>query len=77
MESLTYHELLKVLKLARKESLRDHMTLLTTYSHAMRAREVVDLRIDTILNRRVKGSKQTRQPWFRIVASLCSTKCAG
>ncbi len=65
---LTPDEVLAVLRIARKRSLRDWAALLLAYSHGMRAQEVcnltlgdVDLRGSQIVIRRLKGSLQTTQ----------------
>jgi integrase/recombinase XerD len=68
-ECLTPDELLRVLKLAKERSPRDHAMVLLTYSHGMRAAEICNLTVDDLdlkaqqLDiRRVKGSLRTTQP---------------
>lgn len=65
---LTTDEVLTVLRVARKRSVRDWAALLLTYSHGLRAQETcnltvrdVDLKGGQITIRRLKGSLQTTQ----------------
>jgi len=67
MQYLTQDELLAVLKVARKEGVRDWLMILMAYNHGMRASEVVNVKLEDIRNnhiviRRLKGSKVTTQP---------------
>ncbi|MGA2978046.1 MAG: tyrosine-type recombinase/integrase [Terriglobales bacterium] len=64
MNSLTYDELLAVLKLARGHRTRDWVMILTAFSHGLRASEVCNLRTTDLTDghltiRRLKGSKVT------------------
>jgi site-specific recombinase XerD len=71
VKSITFlspDEVLNVLRVARKHSVRDWCALLLTYSHGMRAQEVcnltirdIDLKGGQIVIRRLKGSLQTTQ----------------
>lgn len=65
---LVPEEVLAVLRIARKRSVRDWAALLLTYSHGLRAQEVcnltvrdIDLKGGQIMIRRLKGSLQTVQ----------------
>jgi site-specific recombinase XerD len=65
---LTGDEVLSVLRIARKQSVRDWAALLLTYSHGLRVQETcnltvrdVDLKGGQITVRRLKGSLQTTQ----------------
>src|SRR5215472_2020928 len=69
MAFLTPEETLAVLKAARSRSSRDWAMILLAYRHGMRASEVcalrrddVDLKGESIIIRRLKGSLETRQP---------------
>jgi type 1 fimbriae regulatory protein FimB len=69
MKALTPDEVLKVLKVAAKESKRNAAMILLAFKHGMRASEVcnlrlgdVDLKIGEITIRRLKGSLKTTQP---------------
>lgn len=67
MNYLQPSELLSVLKIARAESLRDWLLILTAYRHGLRAGEVTALRTTDIIDgalsiKRLKGSKHTLQP---------------
>src|SRR5437762_2084420 len=68
MDCLETNELLRLLKVARTESPREHAMMLLAYVHGMRADEVcgllladVDLAGETITVRRLKGSATTVQ----------------
>lgn len=67
MEFLTPAELLQVLRIARKDSARNHLMILFAYSHGLRRSEVCAIRISDVKDnsltiRRLKGSKTTVQP---------------
>ena len=69
MAFLTPEEVLAVLKAARERSSRDWCMILLAYRHAMRASEVcglrrddLDLKGESIVIRRLKGSLETCQP---------------
>lgn len=67
MNYLQPDELLSVLKIARAESLRDWLLILTAYRHGLRAGEVTNLRTTDIVDgslsiKRLKGSRHTIQP---------------
>jgi type 1 fimbriae regulatory protein FimB len=69
MTFLTPEEMLAVLKAARSRSSRDWAMILLAYRHGMRASEVcglrrndVDLKSESIIIRRLKGSLETCQP---------------
>ncbi len=64
--SLNEKEILSVLKIAREQSLRDWLLILTTFSHGLRASEACSIRLADIKDgaltvRRLKGSKTTCQ----------------
>src|SRR6202162_5448346 len=65
-------ELLDVFEVARRCSARDHALLIVCFQHALRATELVSLRLADIdwrnmeiTIRRLKGSLKTTQPLFR------------
>jgi len=65
--SLTQEELLGLLKAAKEHSDRDHLLLLVTFSHGLRASEAIGLRKDHFRDghiqvKRLKGSLKTTQP---------------
>lgn len=67
MQFLTPEEILRILKVARQHSQRDHLMILMAYSHGLRATEVCQIRLADISNgsltiRRLKNSKTTVQP---------------
>lgn len=67
MDFLTPKELLRVLRLAKEKSLRDHLMILFSFKHGLRASEVCDIRLTDIKDNalttaRLKGSKLTVQP---------------
>jgi len=68
MTYLTQDELLAVLKIARRESLRDWLMILLAFNHGLRASEVTNIKLEDIRGnreiviRRLKGSKITTQP---------------
>jgi type 1 fimbriae regulatory protein FimB len=64
MQSLSYDELLDVLKAARASSVRNWVMILTAFSHGLRASEVCGLRMSDLIDghltiRRLKNSKRT------------------
>jgi len=66
MEHLTEMELLKILKVAREESIRDWTLILVAYKHGLRASETASLTLDDLKDgcldiRRRKGSLRTLQ----------------
>jgi integrase len=69
MKPLEPSEILKVLKIAAKDSARNHAMILLAYRHGMRASEVcglkladIDMKNGEITVRRLKGSLRTVQP---------------
>jgi type 1 fimbriae regulatory protein FimB len=71
MSYLSPDELLKVLRVARKDSLRNWCMILVSYRHGLRASEVcglrrgdVDLKASSIDVQRLKGSLRTQQPLY-------------
>jgi integrase/recombinase XerD len=67
MQHLNRTELLALLKVAKEQSERDWLLLLTTFWHGLRASEATGLRTDQIRDgylsvQRLKGSLKTRQP---------------
>ena len=70
MKSLQREELTRLLRAARAHSKRDHLLILTAYSHGLRASEVVNLTDQNIRDgfltvQRLKGSMRTCQPLVR------------
>lgn len=70
-QSLSKHELLKVLSTAREHSTRDWALLTVIYSHGLRASEAAALKLSDIKNdqlhvARLKGSRETTQPIFTV-----------
>lgn len=68
MKALTTEETLRVLKVARSRSARDHAMILLAYMHGLRASEVcgltlsnIDLRTQSIDVQRLKNSRHTVQ----------------
>jgi type 1 fimbriae regulatory protein FimB len=68
LQALDKKELTAIVKLAAAESKRNHAMILTAFKHGMRASEVCDLRLgdidlknDTIVVRRLKGSLKSHQ----------------
>jgi len=64
MTSLTYDELLAVLKEAKAHSVRNWAMILTAFSHGLRATEVCNLRMSDLVDghltiKRLKGSNTT------------------
>lgn len=69
MKALTSEEIIKVLKVAANDSIRNHAMILLAYRHGMRASEIcglrlsdVDLKTGEVVIRRLKGSLKTTQP---------------
>lgn len=78
LKHLTEDELLDVFEAARHRSARDHAMLLVCFQHALRASELVSLKISDIDWRnmeitiqRLKGSLKTTQPLFRMRGRPC------
>jgi integrase/recombinase XerD len=70
MDFLTKQDVEKVLRIAHRESARDHLMLLLSFGHALRASEVVNLRVRDVSNgtiyvARRKGSLVTDQPLLK------------
>jgi integrase/recombinase XerD len=66
---MTYEELLRVLRVARKRSTRDWCMLLLAYGHGLRTTEVCNLQLEDVTGgvlfvRRLKGSRSTAQPLY-------------
>src|ERR1700722_1769682 len=68
---LTPEEILATLKIARARSARDWCMVLLAYRHGLRASEVcnlrladIDLKRQSIIVRRLKGSLETTQPLY-------------
>src|SRR5450755_1654946 len=67
MQHLNRTELLALLRVAKEQSERDWLLLLTTFWHGLRASEATGLKTDQIRDgylsvQRLKGSLKTRQP---------------
>ncbi len=78
LKHLTEDELLDVFEEVRRRSVRDHAMLLVCFQHALRASELVALRLSQIDWRnmeitvqRLKGSLKTTQPLFRMRGRPC------
>ena len=78
LKHLTEDELLDVFETARRRSSRDHALLIVCFQHALRASELVSLRLGDIdwrnmeiTIRRLKGSLKTTQPLFRMRGRPC------
>jgi integrase len=78
LKHLIEDELLDVFETARRRSTRDHAMLLVCFQHALRASELVSLKVSDIDWRnmeitvqRLKGSLKTRQPLFRMRGRPC------
>jgi integrase len=78
LKHLTEDELLDVFETARRRSTRDHAMLLVCFQHALRASELVALKLADIDWRnmeitvqRLKGSLTTTQPLFRMRGRPC------
>jgi integrase len=78
LKHLIEEELLDVFETARRRSTRDHAMLLVCFQHALRASELVSLKVSDIDWRnmeitvqRLKGSLTTTQPLFRMRGRPC------
>lgn len=78
LKHLTEGELLDVFETARRRSSRDHAMLIVCFQHALRASELISLRLGDINWRnmeitiqRLKGSLKTTQPLFRMRGRPC------
>jgi integrase len=78
LKHLSEDELLDVFETARRRSSRDHALLIVCFQHALRASELVSLRLGDIdwrnmeiTIRRLKGSLKTTQPLFRMRGRPC------
>jgi integrase len=78
LKHLTEDELLDVFEAVRHRSTRDHAMLLVCFQHALRASELVSLKLSDIDWRnmemtiqRLKGSLKTTQPLFRMRGRPC------
>jgi len=78
LQHLSEDELLDVFEVARRRSARDHALLIVCFQHALRASELISLRLDDIDWRnmeitiqRLKGSLKTTQPLFRMRGRPC------
>jgi type 1 fimbriae regulatory protein FimB len=71
MSYLSPDELLRVLRVAKQDSIRNWCMILMSYRHGLRASEVctlrrgdVDLKASSIMVHRLKGSLKTQQPLY-------------
>ena len=78
LKHLSEDELLDVFETARRRSPRDHALLIVCFLHALRATELISLRLTDIDWRnmeitiqRLKGSLKTTQPLFRMRGRPC------
>lgn len=78
LKHLSEDELLDVFETARRRSARDHALLIVCFQHALRASELVTLKLADIDWRnmeitvqRLKGSLTTTQPLFRMRGRPC------
>src|SRR5271155_4293083 len=78
LKHLSEDELLDVFETARRRSTRDHALLIVCFQHALRASELISLRLGDIdwrnmeiTIRRLKGSLKTTQPLFRMRGRPC------
>jgi len=78
LKHLTEDELLDVFETARRRSSRDHALLIVCFQHALRASELISLKLADvdwrnmeITIRRLKGSLKTTQPIFRMRGRPC------
>ena len=78
LKHLTENELLDVFEMARRRNARDHALLIVCFQHALRASELISLRLGDIdwrnmevTIRRLKGSLKTIQPLFRMRGRPC------
>jgi integrase/recombinase XerD len=78
LKHLSEDELLDVFEAARRRSPRDHALLIVCFQHALRASELISLKLGDIDWRnmeitiqRLKGSLKTTQPLFRMRGRPC------
>ena len=78
LKHLTEDELLEVIEIARRRSARDHALMVVCFQHALRASELISLKLGDIDWRnmeitvqRLKGSLKTTQPLFRMRGRPC------
>jgi len=78
LKHLTEDELLEVCEIARRRSARDHALMVVCFQHALRASELISLKLGDIDWRnmeitvqRLKGSLKTTQPLFRMRGRPC------
>jgi integrase/recombinase XerD len=78
LKHLSEDELLDVFETARRRSPRDHALLIVCFQHALRASELISLKLGDIDWRnmeitiqRLKGSLKTTQPLFRMRGRPC------
>jgi integrase/recombinase XerD len=78
LKHLSEDELLDIFETARRLSTRDHAMLIVCFQHALRASELISLRLGDIdwrnmeiTIRRLKGSLKTTQPLFRMRGRPC------
>jgi integrase/recombinase XerD len=78
LKHLSEDELVDVFEIARRLSTRDHALLIVCFQHALRASELISLRVGDIDWRnmeitvqRLKGSLKTTQPLFRMRGRPC------
>lgn len=78
LKHLSEDELLDVFETAPRRSTRDHALLIVCYQHALRASELISLKLGDIDWRnmeitiqRLKGSLRTTQPLFRMRGRPC------
>src|ERR1700692_3168757 len=78
LKHLTEDELLDVFETARRRSPRDHALMIVCFQHALRASELISLKLGNIDWRnmeitiqRLKGSLKTTQPLFRMRGRPC------
>jgi integrase/recombinase XerD len=78
LKHLSEDELLDVFETARRRSTRDHALLIVWFQHALRASELISLKLRDIDWRnmeitiqRLKGSLKTTQPLFRMRGRPC------
>jgi|SRR5271163_2647926 integrase len=78
LKHLSEDELLDVFETARRRNPRDHALLIVCFQHALRASELISLKLGDIDWRnmeitiqRLKGSLKTTQPLFRMRGRPC------
>ena len=81
LKHLSEDELLDVFETARRRNPRDHALLIVCFQHALRASELISLKLGDIDWRnmeitiqRLKGSLKTTQPLFRMRGRPCMDK---